>query len=83
MVGEDRKIIDMIRDQYLKESILPENDNELERKKKLRPPFLDFADFDERKMLNASRLGMYFRQSLIGMVAYKQHGEVDSDDFVE
>jgi hypothetical protein len=73
----------MIRDQYLKESILPENDNELERNKKLRPPFITFADFDERKMLNASRLGMYFRQSLIGMVAYKQHGEVDSDDFVE
>jgi hypothetical protein len=39
------------------------------------------VDFDERKSLRSQRLGMYFRQSLIGMVKYKEHGNVLADDF--
>jgi len=51
----------MIKDQYLKESIIPDDDDDADRRKKLRAPYMTFANFDERKMLNATRLGMYFR----------------------
>ena len=71
----------MIKDAYLKESTIPEDDEDADKKKKLRSPYITFADLDERKMLNASRLGMYFRQSLVGMVAYQQHGNVLENDF--
>jgi hypothetical protein len=71
----------MIKDAYLKESTIPEDEEDADKKKKMRSPFITFADFDERKMLNASRLGMYFRQSLVGMVAYQQHGNVLENDF--
>lgn len=46
-----------------------------------RSPYQNFADLDERKSLRSVRLGMYFRQSLIGMVKYKEHGNVLAEDF--
>ena len=70
LVGDDRKIIEMIKDAYLKESTLPDDSEANEHQKRVQHPVFHFADFDERKMLRASRLGMYFRQSLVGMVAY-------------
>ena len=81
LVGDDRKIIEMIKHEYLKESILPENDEDKRRKLKLRPNYMNFVNMDERKVLRSERLGMYFRQSLVGMVAFKEHGNVLQDDF--
>tara|TARA_B110000285_G_C15112543_1_gene612019 strand:+ start:1616 stop:1771 length:156 start_codon:yes stop_codon:yes gene_type:complete len=51
----------MIKDSYFKESTIPDNDEALERKNKLRSKYFEFVNFDERKMLRSVRLGMYFR----------------------
>ena len=70
----------MIKDEYLKESTIPDDQDLVSRKKKFRRSYFNFADFDERKMLRALRLGLYFRQSLIGMVKYREHGDNLFDD---
>ena len=61
LVGDDKKIIKMIKDEYLKESTIPDDQDLVNRKKKFRGSYFNFADFDERKMLRALRLGLYFR----------------------
>lgn len=71
----------MIKNCYLKESLLPSDDENKARNAKKRSHYFNFADFDERRNLRAVRLGMYFRQSLIGMIKYKEHGNVLAEDF--
>jgi len=73
----------MIKELHLKESTINDDSDSVQRAKKLESKYFTFVNFDERKLLNALRLGMYFRQSLVGMVAYQQHGNVLANDFEE
>ena len=53
LVSDDKKIIEMIKDAYLKETILPNNDEERQRRIKLRSNYINFVNVDERKILRS------------------------------